>query len=215
MSGPVYAFFDFDGTLTTRDTLVPFLRQLRGSARFMFDLAAVSPWLAAYAVGLVANDRAKERLLTRCLRGLPAADLARAGEGYARESLPALQRADLVERLRWHQEQGHLCVLVSASPDVYLRDWAAAHGVADVLCTALEHDAGGRMTGRLQGRNCYGEEKVRRIRAWLQERVLQDRGTPAYTYAYGDTRGDLPMLHFADEGYRVRATLERVGVPPA
>jgi HAD superfamily phosphoserine phosphatase-like hydrolase len=96
-------------------------------------------------------------------------------------------------------------VLVSASPDVYLRDWAAAHGVADVLCTALEHDAGGRMTGRLQGRNCYGEEKVRRIRAWLQDRAI-----PARTYAYGDTRGDLPMLHFVDEGYRVRDALERV-----
>ncbi len=96
-------------------------------------------------------------------------------------------------RLHWHQRQGHRCVLVSASMDIYLKPWAAAAGFDDVVCSTLEfHD--GRVTGRLAGGNCYGDEKARRLAQLLGE---QD-----YTlYAYGDSRGDKELLAMADYGY--------------
>ena len=71
------------------------------------------------------------------------------------------------------------------------------HGV---VCTRLEQDASGRLTGRLQGANCRGPEKARRLRAWLEAEGLAD----AEVWAYGDSEGDAELLAQADHPVWVR-----------
>lgn len=195
MSTPL-AFFDFDGTLTRGDTLVPFLRHVGGSARLAIDLLAASPWLLAHAVGAITNTAAKERLLWQALSGIRLDDLRSDGERFARDRIPGMLRPDTFARLRAHQEQGHRCVLVSASLDLYLLPWSRAQGFDACLSSSLSTDESGNVTGTLQGANCHGEEKVRRIKL-----LLEESPPPSRTYAYGDSRGDLPMLAIVDEGY--------------
>ena len=184
----VVAIFDFDGTLTRRDTLLPFLRYLLGTPAFLVRLLAALPVLAAMALHLVGRDRAKEKVLRLFLRGLPAEELARRGAEFARVMLPRLIRPAALEQLAWHREHGHRCALASASLDVYVDPWARAAGFDDVACTALEHDGAGRATGRLAGANCRAGEKLRRLEALygdLRELIA---------YGYGDTRDDRPFL---------------------
>jgi HAD superfamily hydrolase (TIGR01490 family) len=190
------ALFDFDGTLTRRDTLLPFLRLAAGTTVWLVNLVRLSPLLAAYASGMLTNDLTKEAVLRRFLRGRPKAELDELGAHYARSRLDRMIRRPLFERYLFHRRRGDVCVIVSASLDVYLEPWARRHGFDAVLCSRLEYQSG-LATGRLAGANCYGPEKVRRIEQWLAGRV------PETVIAYGDSRGDREMLAIADVSYRV------------
>lgn len=197
MTTPV-AIFDFDGTLTRRDSMFPFLRMVAGTPLFVTRMLMLSPVLAAYATKLIKNDMAKEIVLAGFLNGMGLDELRRLGQRFASEQLPSLLHPVGVERLRWHQQQGHACVLVSASLDVYLEPWAREMGFDGWITSSLETDSAGQVHGQLSGGNCFGEEKVRRIKGWIDGKAL------AVRYAYGDSSGDLPMLKMATEGYLLR-----------
>lgn len=185
------ALFDLDGTLTRRDTLLPFLRYCVGTPRFLALLAGQVPGLLSLAAGLGANDLVKQQVLRAFFDGWPAARVEALGRAFAQEVLPGLLRGATMRFLHWHQAQGYDCYLVSASLDVYVAPWGLGQGFAGVLCSRLAADAEGRVDGRLEGKNVYGPEKVVRIREVLKHRLA------AVEYAYGDSRGDLEMLALA------------------
>jgi HAD superfamily hydrolase (TIGR01490 family) len=194
-SKPVVAAFDFDGTLTRRDTLFPFLLHTLGITAFVRHVFALSPTLAGYGLGLIRNDIAKEKVFVRCLAGMSMDELRQKGELFAANVLPNLLRPEAMQRLRWHKQQGHRCVVISASLDLYVRPWAIAVGFDDVIATHLQTLDAGHVTGKLSGANCFGIEKVRRLQALLVDR-------DSYTlYAYGDSRGDRELLSSADYAY--------------
>jgi HAD superfamily hydrolase (TIGR01490 family) len=159
------------------------------------SLVYTTPWLVGYALKRLNNHQAKEALLTHTLGGLPWLWVAEQGAHFARKRIPTMLREDTMARLKWHQAQGHLCILVSASLDVYLTPWAQNAGFDHCLTSVLERDSCNRITGRLVGNNCHGSEKVRRI-----EQLLMVIGKPKRIYAYGDSPGDRAMLEFAHKG---------------
>ncbi len=186
---PGVAAFDFDGTLSVRDTLVPFLRRARGTPRV---LAA-----AAWALPQVRDrDAYKLALIGHLFRGVPADRLAAEGEAYV-PSLEAVLRPELLDRLRWHQAEGHAAVLVSASLGAYLRPLAVRLGLDAVLAVELVVDADGRLTGEVVGGlNTRGPEKVSRLRAWVDQR--HGPGADVELWAYGESSGDEELLARAD-----------------
>lgn len=189
---PVVAAFDFDGTLTRRDTLLPFLRETAGVATWLRNLLSLLPMLLTYALGMIANDVAKQRLLARFFAGMRMDQLQAEAERFAVQTVPKLIRPAALRRLAWHQQQGHRCVVISASLDIYVRPWALQAGFEEVIASHLEVLADGRVTGKLSGGNCFAAEKVQRFRA-----LFPDRDN--YTlYAYGDSRGDRELLADAD-----------------
>jgi phosphatidylglycerophosphatase C len=191
----VVAAFDFDGTLTRRETLLPFLLYTLGASAVARHAFVLSPTLAAYGLGLIRNDVAKERVLIRCLKGIGLDALQDAGERFAAEVLPALLRDEAIRRVEWHKRQGHRCVVISASMEIYVRPWAIKAGFDDVIATRLEIQENGGTAGKLSGANCFGIEKVRRLEALLGTRERYS------LYAYGDSRGDRELLSFADHPY--------------
>jgi phosphatidylglycerophosphatase C len=117
---------------------------------------------------------------------------------------PGQLREDAMARLAWHREAGNCCVMVSASPDIYLRVVARQLGFDALLCTEMEvvgESGGEHLTGRLTGRmstpNCHGEQKVLRLQAWARARYGETGLSGVTLYAYGDTSGDKPMLRLA------------------
>ena len=197
---PVVAAFDFDGTLTHRDTLFPFLLHVVGWSAFVRHVLALAPTLAGYGLGLIRNDIAKERVLTRFLSGMDVGELQRKAEQFAAQKLPGLLRVKAMQRLDWHKRQGHRCVVISASLELYVQPWALATGFDDVIATHLETIEEGRITGKLSGANCFGIEKVRRLQALLGAR------DGYILYAYGDSRGDRELLSSADHAYYRRVS---------
>lgn len=191
-SKPVVAAFDFDGTLTRRDTLFPFLLHVAGPVKFSFKFIRLLATLTGYALGLVRNDIAKIRVLRCFLADMEIAALQQLAMEFAAEKLPKLLRDEAMQRFEWHRQQGHRCVVISASLELYLRPWASTVGFDEVLGSRLEALNNGRTSGKLLGENCFGPEKMRRLEALLGPRE-------GYTlYAYGDSRGDKELLSAAD-----------------
>jgi len=192
---PVVAAFDFDGTLTRHDTLIPFLAYLSGYTGLARQIIGTSPSLLGYAVGRIPNHVAKERLLMAALAGFPYHELLERGQRFAHQQLPRLLREASIWQLQQHRAQGHRCVLVTASLELYVTPWANEAGFHDVLATRIEVTPEGQVTGRLSGSNCFGPEKVRRLDALLGAR------SGYHLVAYGDSRGDYELLAYADEAY--------------
>jgi len=129
------------------------------------------------------------------LKGCHESEISAKGKEFARHILPALLKPEGMQRLRWHQQQNHRCILVSATLDSFLAPWSQQVGFNDLICSKLAADERHVISGKLEGLNCWGAEKVRRLELLLGPRA-------AYTlYAYGDSRGDRELLAFADHAF--------------
>lgn len=196
------AAFDFDGTVTYRDTLFPFLIFVFGFWKTMGKLFLDLPHLIGFVLKISPRQKTKERILGRFFAGRDLNEIRTLGETFAAEKLDSHIRPEAIQRLRWHQSQGHRCVLISASLDVYLTPWADRMGFADLISSRFETNGTGEITGKLLGFNCWGPEKVRRLTEHLGPKKYQ-------LYAYGDSRGDQELLALADHPfYRQMPTKE-------
>ena len=200
----VIAAFDFDGTLTQRDTFIPFLARGLGWPRFVGALLRCSPWLAGYALRVVRNDVAKGKLMQAALAGRSLKEMQDWTTRWLAQDFPGQLRDAAMARLAWHQQAGHSCVMVSASPDIYLPRVAEQLGFDALICTEMEVEGEGdsaRLTGGMKTPNCYGEQKVLRLKAWVAERFGAAAVEAMTLYAYGDTAGDKPMLRMAKHAW--------------
>ncbi len=198
----VVALFDFDGTITYRDSLLPFLWQLFGPLRLAGYAMVMAPLLLGYLLRIIPNGIAKERLLGRMLGGMAMSRLQAEAERFAADTLPSLVRPESAERIAWHQAQGHRVIIVSASLELYLKPWATALGITDVLATRLAEEQG-RAAAAFEGVNCFGEEKAQRIRDYLGDVDALE------LYGYGDSNGDTQMLAMVEHAYYRGKLLER------
>jgi phosphatidylglycerophosphatase C len=195
---PVLAVFDFDGTLTTADSLGAFLHRHLGTTGWAWALLRQSPTLLGYVLRRVPNHQAKASLLQQTLQGASQDSLDRAAERLVQEWLPRHLNTWALDELQGHQQAGHTCVLLSASLDVYLSAVAKALEIPHLICTGLEIREGS-CTGQMSTPNCHGDEKWRRLQAWFAQ---QGRRRESWeVHAYGDTRGDLPVLRQADQAW--------------
>lgn len=194
---PALYLFDFDGTLTRGDSLMPLLRHALGRRRFFALLLRNFFPLAGYALHLVPADKAKQRLFSDAFRGIsPGMFQVLCSDFAASASAPEF-RPDVVDALRKALDNPDASVaIVSASMEAWILP--LLHRIPNlprdpvVISTMPEIDAQGKLTGRFATPNCKGSEKLRRIRE-----VFGDM-SQYYVTAYGDSRADIPMLDAAD-----------------
>ncbi len=165
--------FDFDGTLTYRDSFLAFLFWLAGPWRFWSGLL-------------------KEAFVTRYLGGASRRDVEKAARAFATECSASLLRPDALRRWREWRDRGARLLIVTASPEIIVAPFAHGLGAEALIATRLAFDADDRVAGTLAGPNCRGAEKVARLRAMFGEDVRLEA-------AYGDSDGDVEMLALADE----------------
>jgi HAD superfamily hydrolase (TIGR01490 family) len=183
------ALFDFDGTITTRDTLMEITRYYSGTAKFYRGLAYLSIPLVLQRSGMITAQQAKERFLTYFFSGIALDDFNEMCSRFATQILPAMIRPGAQAAIDKHKSADDRVIIVSASPHHWIAPWANAVGI-EVIATRLEV-IDGRITGKIEGRNCNGDEKVARIRQHVNIDDYKE------VEAYGDTKGDKPMLAIA------------------
>lgn len=192
---PIVAF-DFDGTLTIRDSFTAFLRWRAGPGGWALGLVKMAPALAGYA-----RDRDRGRIKAASVRefllGVDRPTLEAEAERFAEQVWAGFMRPDALACWREWGERGAHRVIVTASPETTVAPFARRLGADALLGTRLVFDGDDRVTGAFAGENCRGEEKVRRLRAAYGD----DLDLAA---AYGDTSGDAEMIAIAREkGFRV------------
>lgn len=184
------AFFDFDGTITTKDTLLEFIKYCKGTINFYFGFLLHSPWLVAYKLKIISNQKAKEKVLSYFFKNTPVETFENYCARFAADIVPTLVRPGALEEIKELLAAGVSVVIVSASPVNWVSKWAAQHSLQTIATTLTTNQ--GKLTGDIEGKNCHGEEKVRRIKALFK---LSEYET---VYAYGDSSGDKPMLSLAN-----------------
>ena len=185
--------FDFDGTLTTRDTLIAFIRYACGTPRFLFGFLLHAPLLVLMKLRLYSNGKAKQRVFSWFFKGMPIETFDTLCQDFARTHRHLL-RPDTVRILEQALTERAEVLIVSASIDNWVQPFFPSVTILGTQVEVID----GRLTGRFLTPNCYGQEKVRRILA-----LYPDRSSYHLT-AYGDSRGDCELLAFADEAHMVR-----------
>lgn len=186
------AAFDFDGTITRKDTLIEFLRFAGGSARLYAVFALYSPLLVLMKLKLYSNQKAKEKIFAHYFKGMPIEQFDDLCRRFFEQKGQSLIYADAKAQIAKHKEHGDEVVVISASIENWVRHFADALKADKLLATRVEVQDG-KITGRFLTANCYGKEKVERLLSVYPER------SKYYLVVYGDSRGDKELLHFADE----------------
>jgi phosphatidylglycerophosphatase C len=187
------ALFDFDGTITFKDSFAGFIKYALGRTRFYFGVVCFAPVIVGLLLGLIRSWRAKELMSIFFFGGRDVHEFEDLAMSYSREEVPKIIREVALERIEWHKRRGDTIVVVSASIDSWLQGWCETQHI-DLIATKLEVK-NGHISGRFLTKNCSGSEKVRRI----EERYkLSDFNC---VFAYGDSPGDKPMLAIADVRY--------------
>ena len=149
---------------------------------------------------LISLQRFKEAALIG-LKGKSVADIRQTGSNFFKGYLAATLRERAVRRIAKHKKSGDLVFIVSASPDVYVRDVSRHLDCDGYLCTGLALD-GGRFTGLLKGEDCIGKEKARRLEHLAETyKIGLER-----SFAYSDHEADLPFLEAVETKTAVSPT---------
>ncbi|MBV7530115.1 HAD family hydrolase [Chitinophaga sp. sic0106] len=185
------AFFDFDGTITTRDTLWQIIRYQKGSVAMYAGIIRLLPALLAFKLKRIPAQEMKERVLAHYFGSMEEAVFRKGCEDFCAIALPGMLRDKALATIKKHQANGNIVVVVTASPRYWVEPWCKT---LQIQCIGSElMVSNGRITGKIQGTNCNGEEKVNRIKK--EFRLDNYRAI----YAYGDSAGDLPMLALAGD----------------
>ena len=196
MKKKIYCF-DFDGTLTTSDTLLEFIKYAKGRGRFLMVFLMYSPLLVLMKLHLYPNWKAKQQIFAHLFAGMRIEKFDALCRGFAEESQHLL-RPKGITLMHEALVAGAQVFIVSASIDNWVRPFFDIRNLkgVQVLGTQIEVEDG-KLTGRFKSNNCYGKEKVHRI-----AEVLKSFERSEYEIeAFGDSRGDKEMLAFADKGY--------------
>ncbi len=181
---------DFDGTLTSADTLLRFIRHTRGICPLLAVFALYSPLLVLMKLRLYSNEKIKQKIFSHFFRGMSLDEFNTLCRDYAASDRQILRTGGM-EMINWAKAEGHEVVIVSASMENWVQPFFPD---VKVIGTQIE-TRDGLLTGRFSSPNCYGREKVKRLLT-----VYPDRNNYRLI-AYGDSGGDKALLAFADESH--------------
>src|SRR5574344_699705 len=188
---------EFDGTITKKDTLLEFISFAKGKFGLLGGFMLYSPWLILMRLHLYPNYRIKQRIFSFYFKGARLETFNRLCHNFAvhRSDLIRPQAKEYIEKAVL---QGHRVWVVSASIDNWVVPFFSEmdkDGLIQVLGTQIEVKEG-MITGRFLTKNCYGPEKVNRIK-----NVLKAPRNQYEIIAFGDSRGDKEMLAYANQGF--------------
>ena len=192
-TGKDLALFDFDKTITDRDTFFDFMSYACGRTKVLAVTLKLFPHIFFHLAGFIDGGKLKEFFFRKLIGGWKSEELENVAQRYTKERLSQIIRKTALDAIKKHRDNGADIVIVSASPSIWIKYFAKEQGI-DLLSTELEV-AEGTVTGKLAGKNCRGQEKVERIKKQY------DLSKYRNIFAYGDSSGDREMLELANHKY--------------
>jgi phosphatidylglycerophosphatase C len=190
---PQIAAFDFDGTLTYKDSFTAFLVWHCGYLRLAWAFIS-TPSLIGHYIKTKDRGALKARLIHKLLGGIRRSELDALIAAFADSHKDKLFRPDALIAWAEQNQPDRLRVIVTASPDILVGAFGAYLGADLVIGTKLGFSADDRLLPDLDGLNCRGPEKVARLKAVYGESLC-------LMAAFGDTSGDFEMIKAAGKGY--------------
>ncbi len=187
------ALFDFDGTITTKDTFLELLKYDQGKWKFYTGMFTMLPHIAFYITGLIKAQILKEKVINYFWKNIDEKEFIKLCLDFNDHILPSLLRPKAIEQLKYHLSNGDDVAVVSASAENWITPFCEIYSIK-CIGSILEKKEG-RLTGKLKGKNCKGEEKVSRVKAAFRINEYDN------IIVYGDSKGDKHLLELASSAY--------------
>ena len=194
MNQNTLVIFDFDGTITTKDTMLDLVKWHFGFTKFCLGMLRIFPKLFLYKIGFIPNDKAKEIFLNHFFGGMDYKNFCDLSEKYSLQIVDSILHPQALEKIKFYKSKNCKMIIITASAAEWVRPWAVCNGFDDVLSSQLEVKDG-KVTGKLVGKNCYGVEKVNAFIA--KYGALENY----YTIGFGDSAGDKEILEKVNQPY--------------
>jgi len=196
------AFFDLDGTITFKDSFIDFIRYSEGNYLLFLGLLFNFPFIILYFLKCYSNHRLKERVFTFFFKNCTQSELIGKGILYSRQHLLNICYPSALKLIQWHKDQNHDVYILTASSGIWLDEWCKANNL--ILIGTNFETVNGVYTGRIEGKNCHGEEKEHRIREILSTYNALE------TYGYGNEKSDRYYLNKMK--FKLNAPLNQMNV---
>jgi len=187
------SIYDFDGTITHRDSFIEFLKFCSGRKKYFKNIFMLSPFIILYFAKILPNEVLKERFISIFFKGFSIEAFNALCNNFALSILPNILREDAKKSIEEALKRDDRIIIITASPEKYIVPWANEMGI-EVIGTKLKVK-NRKLTGRLDGKNCYGKEKLERLNKYIK---LNDYDE---ILVYGDSRGDKEMLSVATKKF--------------
>ena len=184
--------FDFDGTLTHKDTMFLFLKFYHPK-KYYFSLIKYAPLFAMLKLKMLEAEKVKQHFIASVLKNERQENIEQKAEafyGAYHDKIIRPAAKSFIQKLDLKQNKAYL---VSASLDIWVAPFAKHWGFGLLSTQANFED--GKYTGLFGSKNCNGQEKVKRIKSGIDYQNFDK------IIAFGDTQGDKAMLAFAHEGH--------------
>ncbi|MFM1878152.1 MAG: hypothetical protein RLZZ241_1018 [Bacteroidota bacterium] len=196
------AIFDLDGTLTSKDTYLEFIKYAKGPLYFFTGILVLSPKIIGFYLKLISNNRLKLEFFNYFFGKSKVSEIRDTGMQFAVNKIPMLLRPGAQQVLRWHIDQGHEVLILTASSDLWVHKWCEVNGF-NLIATKFQTKAN-QFTGEFDGFNCYGLEKKKLLLDYFKDRQFD------FKYGYGDSKADSYFLELVDRPYLMVLNSENV-----
>jgi HAD superfamily hydrolase (TIGR01490 family) len=199
----IIAVFDFDKTITAKHTFIRFFKYISGKYQFYFIILLLVPQMIKYKIGIIDLMSLREKAIQKFFHELTEKSYHKHCEKFVKDYINRWLLEEAIEKINWHKSLNHKLILLSNSPEEYLKIWANQFGFDYVMGSHFEFK-NGVSTGKIAGEHCFGSEKVERLKTVLGN--IEDY----YIYGYGDSKGDLDFLNISDKAYYQHFNLKKI-----
>ncbi len=186
--------FDFDGTLTKKDSFIEFVKHSKGIAAFIFSLPILAYFWISVQLRLITLDKAKEKIFKYFFKGMPLKEFNYKCEEFSNR-IDQFLRDEAKKTISNFNKPDCKKIIVSASIENWIEPWARENGFNNVIATQIEVNDSGVLTGCFLSKNCKGKEKVSRILKIFPERESYQ------LISFGNSKGDKELIEFSNKGY--------------
>ncbi len=100
------ALFDFDGTITTRDTYTKFVFSSTKFVRLVIGVFFLFPAIILYKAGLLSAPKIRPLISRVAFMGVPEKQIDASAELFVSEYLPSVVRRDMLQKIAEHKDNG-------------------------------------------------------------------------------------------------------------
>ncbi|MFP8895456.1 MULTISPECIES: HAD family hydrolase [Chryseobacterium] len=184
--------FDFDGTITYKDTMFMYLK-FYDSTKYRIQFLRHVPLFILLKLKLAETEKVKKSFIGSILRGQTQEKIEQKSKQFFEQHYPKIVRENALDFIKNIDRNNTQSLLVTASLDIWVKPFAEELKM-ELVSTRAEFK-NGIFTGNFVGKNCNGKEKLIRIKEEINDSKYDK------IIAFGDTSGDRPMLKWANEGH--------------
>lgn len=194
------AIFDIDYTITKKETLMEFYKYIvKNDIKNIKFLPRALFSGAMYGLKVYDEKRVKESFL-KFIEGIDEKELAVLTKRFYDERLSSILYDDAVKMIKKLKKEGYMVILISASPEFYVKEFYAIEEVDIIIGTKFAFE-GGKFIRQMDGKNCKGEEKVKRLYEVLKDKNIE--ADFANSYMFSDSLSDKPLLDLVGKPYLI------------